>query len=560
MSSDLELETQKQGLQHVLLLQEKDNLESLVYCPTSRTARQGRAAVPIRLRSELKPHQLQGLEWLQQHWLSGARGALLADDMGLGKTLQVLAFLLWIRQQQVHEGTRAKPILVAAPPGLLANWADEHITHLEGPGLGVPLRAYGEGLRALRRPDTKGLAELLAGAPVLQTSRLQEAEWVLTTYETVRDYSHSFGRVRWDAIIFDEAQKIKNPCALITEEAKAVASSASFVIAMTGTPVENRLSDLWSLADTCEPGALLDLRRFVLKFDTHRDSSGEEIVKLKDEITHTEFPVNSSPRLMLRRMKWQELRGLPEKHIEHIRCTMPEEQAVPYAQAVKLVRGGAKTQASMLQALHALRSISLHPRPAGADEPDSAFVAASARLSKGFEVLDQIHRVGERALIFLESRALQPIVQGIIQRRYGLNHPPMLINGDVAGDRRKAMVRKFQEGGGFDCMILSPKAGGVGLTLTSANHVIHLTRWWNPAVEDQCTDRIYRIGQEKPVHVHIPMAIHPEIQEYSFDARLDALLETKRDLSRRVLGLAPSATSGEDLSALYSETIGESPA
>jgi SNF2 family DNA or RNA helicase len=122
------------------------------------------------------------------------------------------------------------------------------------------------------------------------------------------------------------------------------------------------------------------------------------------------------------------------------------------------------------------------------------------------------------------------------------------------------MVRKFQEGGGFDCMILSPKAGGVGLTLTSANHVIHLTRWWNPAVEDQCTDRIYRIGQEKPVHVHIPMAIHPEIQEYSFDARLDALLETKRDLSRRVLGLAPSATSGEDLSALYSETIGESPA
>jgi SNF2 family DNA or RNA helicase len=109
-------------------------------------------------------------------------------------------------------------------------------------------------------------------------------------------------------------------------------------------------------------------------------------------------------------------------------------------------------------------------------------------------------------------------------------------------------------------MILSPKAGGVGLTLTSANHVIHLTRWWNPAVEDQCTDRIYRIGQEKPVHVHIPMAIHPEIQEYSFDARLDALLETKRDLSRRVLGLAPSATSGEDLSALYSETIGESPA
>jgi hypothetical protein len=550
----------KQAPQHVLLLQEKDNLDSLVYCPTSKRSRPGTTAVPGGLRNRLKPHQLQGLEWLQQHWLSGARGALLADDMGLGKTLQVLAFLLWIRQTQAQDGRTPKPILVAAPPGLLANWADEHTTHLEGPGIGSPLRAYGDGLRAIRRPETKGLAELLVGAPVLQTSVLQESSWVLTTYETVRDYSHSFGRVRWDVAIFDEAQKIKNPCALITEEAKAVASSASFVIAMTGTPVENRLSDLWSLADTCEPGALLDLRRFVSKFDTHRDSSGDAIVKLKDEITHTEFPISSAPRLMLRRMKWQELRGLPEKRIETIRCTMPDEQAVAYARAVKRVRDGVKSQAGMLQALHAIRSISLHPRPDAADDPDAVYIAASARLTEGFKVLDRIHDAGERALIFIESRALQPIVQGIIQRRYNLDHPPMLINGDVAGDRRRAMVRKFQDGGDFDCMILSPKAGGVGLTLTSANHVIHLTRWWNPAVEDQCTDRVYRIGQEKTVHVHIPMAIHPEIQDYSFDVRLDALLQSKRDLSRRVLGLAPSTTSAEDLSALYSETIGENQA
>jgi hypothetical protein len=540
----------------VLLLQDRDNLLELGYAAGDWKSRSGTPAIPRGLASRLKPHQVNGLEWMQRHWLAGSPGGLLADDMGLGKTFQTLAFLLWMRAQPGFREQGSRPILVVAPTGLLVNWADEHQQHLEYPGVGDPLRAYGAALRGMWHEESRGQREAKTGAPVLQVARLQEADWVLTTYETLRDYVHSFGRVKWSAAVLDEAQKIKNPGALVTEECKAVLSNADFVVAMTGTPVENRLADLWSIVDSCQPGVLRDLRSFVNRYDTKQDRDGAELVALKDQITHTEFPCIDAPRLMLRRMKWQELRGLPEKKTEELRAEMPVEQAAAYDGVVARARIRGREMGGMLEALHHLRSISLHPRPLETDEPDDRYIAASARLSRTISVLDQIHERRERALIFLESRDMQPVLQGLLQRRYALDRPPMLINGEVAGDMRKQMVRRFQSGDGFDCMILSPKAGGVGLTLTSANHVIHLSRWWNPAVEDQCTDRIYRIGQDRPVFVHIPMAIHPRHAEHSFDERLHALLGRKRELSRQVLGLAPGGGSNDDLQGLYGDTVG----
>lgn len=539
----------------VLLLQARDNVLELGYAPTQWTSRDGALGTPPGLASRLKPHQAHGLLWLQRHWLDGSPGALLADDMGLGKTLQVLAFLLWMERQPGFRRREHRPFLIVAPTGLLANWVDEHDLHLVSPGLGSPLRAYSQGLRAIRHEQTRGIAEASAGAPVLQVAKLAAAQWVVTTYETLRDYVHSFARVRWACAVLDEAQKIKNPGALVTEECKAIASNAEFVIALTGTPVENRLADLWSIVDTCQPGVLRDLKSFASRYDTHRDESGADLLALKDQITHTSFPPKSPPGLMLRRMKWQELRGLPEKRIEELRQEMPPEQAAAYDGVVERARSRGRTQSGMLEALHHLRSVSLHPRILATDEPDESYISASARLSRTFSVLDQVNDRRDRALIFLESRDLQPILQGLIQRRYRLDHPPMIINGDVAGDRRKQLVRRFQESSGFDCMLLSPKAGGVGLTLTSANHVIHLSRWWNPAVEDQCTDRIYRIGQDRTVFVHIPMAIHPRHREFSFDERLHLLLERKRNLSRSVLGLTPSGGRDADLQALYGDTV-----
>lgn len=541
----------------VLLLQDRDNLLELGYAPGACKTRDGTLSIPGGLASSLKPHQEQGLEWLQRHWLAGSPGGLLADDMGLGKTYQILAFLLWMRAQPGFRAQGLRPILVIAPTGLLANWADEHMQHLEAPGLGDPLRAYGATLRTLWHDESRGQREAKTGAPVLQVARLQEADWVLTTYETVRDYVHSFGRVKWSAAILDEAQKIKNPGALVTEECKAVVSNADFVVTMTGTPVENRLADLWSIVDCCQPGVLRDLRSFVNRYDTKQDRDGAGLVALKEQITHTEFPCGEGPRLMLRRMKWQELRGLPQKNFEELRADMPAEQAAAYDGTLARARERGRELGGMLEALHHLRSISLHPRPLDTDEPDDRYIAASARLSQAFRVLDRIRDCRERVLIFLESRDMQPVLQGLLQRRYALERPPMVINGEVAGDMRKQMVRRFQAGDGFDCMILSPKAGGVGLTLTSANHVIHLSRWWNPAVEDQCTDRVHRIGQDRPVYVHIPMAIHPRHREYSFDERLHALLGRKRELSRQVLGLAPGGGTDSDLQGLYGDTVGD---
>jgi hypothetical protein len=215
---------------------------------------------------------------------------------------------------------------------------------------------------------------------------------------------------------------------------------------------------------------------------------------------------------------------------------MPEEQAKVYAEVV--ARAKQPDSGPMLETLHLLRGVSLHPvwPPAGDIADPQRFITQSARLMETFTILDEIAARCEKALVFLESLELQQHLALLIKNRYGLKRLPMQINGDVSGESRQRLVDQFQdEGGKFDVMILSPRAGGVGLTLTSANHVIHLSRWWNPAVEDQCTDRVYRIGQGQPVKVYYPMAVHPLYGDSSFDELLNALLERKRKLSERML-------------------------
>jgi hypothetical protein len=210
----------------------------------------------------------------------------------------------------------------------------------------------------------------------------------------------------------------------------------------------------------------------------------------------------------------------------------------------------------MLETLHLLRGVSLHPiwPPAGEIKDPKSFIEQSARLSETFAILDEIALRKEKALIFLESLDLQEHLALIIKSRYGLSSRPMRINGEVTGDKRQALVDEFQQRRGiFDVMILSPRAGGVGLTLTAANHVIHLSRWWNPAVEDQCTDRVYRIGQDRAVHIYYPMAIHPGFGDSSFDALLNALLIRKRNLSARMLVPPVSAKRDQDW---FSENLG----
>lgn len=522
-----------------------DNLETLEFSPDIRPGKGTLGSPPLCLVSQLLPHQVEGYRWLQDLWISGSRGGVLADDMGLGKTIQTLAFLAWVQEQiPVSDARNKGPILVVGPTGLLRNWKAEHDKHLKSPGLGQLLEAHGGDLRSLRLPNAARGGEFAGGLPVLDVEKLRDADWVLTTYETLRDYQHSFGRIHWLVAVFDEAQKIKNPATLMTDAAKAV--NADMVLTLTGTPVENRLADLWSIVDAARPGFLGALKDFIRIYESAAGQNPAPINELRELLT-----TSKSPAVLLRRMKEDRLEGLPPIEYHTLERTMPTQQARAYEQVVVQAKaqGGA---AKMLEALQQLRRISLHPWSRG-DETDSDYISYSARMQIAFEILDNIHRLGEKALIFLESLAVQAILAELIQRRYKLKSSPQIISGEVAGPKRLDRVDKFQERTGFDVIILSPRAGGVGLNLTAANHVIHIARWWNPAVEDQCTDRVYRIGQRRPVHIYLPIAIHPDYGDFSFDRQLDMLLQKKRRLSRTVL--APPAASDRDIQDLYNQVV-----
>lgn len=502
---------------------------------------------PVCLRTRLKPHQVDGVRWLWRGWQAGLPGVLLADDMGLGKTLQVIAFLAALEERTA--ALPRKPVLIVAPTGLLRNWHEEFIKHTNEPFGRDVAALFAGGLKQYRVHGTKG-SDIAAGASLLETDTIASHPLVLTTYETLRDYHLSLARISFSVAVYDEIQKLKNPSSQLARAAKAVNADCS--IGMTGTPVENSLHDLWALFDVLWPGHLKDSRSFV------RDFPEADTARLQELYRQLTVPPGGEPPVMLRRMKSDHLEGLPDKRTHPLRKDMPPVQKSAYRQVVETARRG--EAGAMLETLHRLRGVSLHPVRPPAPETDD-YMAQSARLSTAIGQLDQIHARGEKALIFLEDLEMQALLATLVQARYGLARLPLRIHGGVTGPKRQQAVNDFQNGKpGFDVMILSPKAGGVGLTLTAANHVIHLSRWWNPAVEDQCTDRIYRIGQDKTAHVYLPLAVHPDrdLKAFSFDLKLDALLERKRAMSRDFL--APPAGSRDDLETLYSDVLGRAEA
>lgn len=527
--------------ENVLIIE--TNFEEASYTRVRGRMRVGRVAMPSALKTVPKPHQETGLTWIQQHWTAGSRGCLLCDDMGLGKTFQALAFLAWLRELMEGGYYPRKPILIVAPVGLLRNWEAEINIHLLAPGLGDITRAYGEHLQYLRR------GRHLDGNATLDTAVLSRSDLILANYEAVSDYQLSFGAVSFAIVVFDEIQKIKSPKARVTHAAKAL--NADFVIGMTGTPVENRLADLWCIADTVQPGALSNLKDFSATYEI----DGADVGALRAQIWQPEDRLNeNSPRLLLRRLKTDNLKGLPKKHEHSARIEMPPRQVEAYQRALAMrdISGPEGT----LGMIHALRRASLHPLLLdGAAGNEELKIEESARFIATMQFLDDIAAAGEKCLVFLESLDLQAADQLplMLKRRYQLPRLPMVINGEVSTDDRQARVDAFQSEQGFDVMLLSPKAGGVGLTLTAANHVIHLSRWWNPAVEDQCSDRVYRIGQRRDVHVYYPMAVLPNSGDRSFDLQLQLLMDRKRKLAKDLL-VAPAFTK-EDYETLIINTV-----
>lgn len=527
-----------------LFLQVHDNLEDMAYAPLARAqaAPSKPAEVPASVTTALKPHQLTGFRWMVDAWRAGRPGVLLADDMGLGKTLQALTFFCWLRESEAAPG----PVLIVAPTGLLTNWQAEMERHLAPNALGPVVRVFGDDLKNARLgPGT----DTARGAAGLATERWQDGGVILTTYETLRDYHISLARMGFAAAAFDEAQRIKNPSAQVTRAAKTL--RARFSVAITGTPVENRLQDLWSIADTVHPGLLGASKAFEEQYGA-ADISG--LRELNAKLTGAAAPW---PAFMLRRMKADHIEGLPDKkQIEMVR-PMPPAQAAAYGSAVAraLAQRGSDNPEPIIQTLARLRSISLAP---DLPSPGSEFASRSARLQATLAILDNVHAKGEKALIFCESLQLQPLLAAELRRRYAVPHSVACISGDVPGHQRQHIVDLFQNRpAGFDVLILSPKAGGVGLTITAANHVIHLTRWWNPAVEDQATDRVFRLGQTKDVTVWIPIAEHPDpaLAAASFDHRLGDLLRRKRTVAH---GLLAEPESANDAQSLLEDVLGTS--
>ncbi len=508
----------------------KDNLDQLEYEKTEHTGRNLTPYIPsgLIIRS-LYDYQKDGVSWLQSSFNISRPGVLLADDMGLGKTLQALTFLLWVREHMDKNTLKKEPILIIGPSGLLKNWQEEHDKHLEYPGLGRLVRAYGNDFRLLRKQSLNYVIETLI-----------DADWVLTTYETLRDQEKYFRQIQWSVIVFDEVQKIKNPGSLATDMAKAMASR--FSIALTGTPIENSLIDIWCIIDCIYPKKLSTLKEFkdcYIKEDNSKQLKG---------ILLEEGP----PPLMLRRMKDGQLKGLKKKYIHKIEERMPKEQADIYSHIIgKSQRGDYR--GNPLQSIQDLRRFSLYTYQ-NMDFMKDDDINKSARLIGLIKILETVKMKDEKVLVFLENRKLQDLLIPYLKEKFSMSDYPALINGELTSERRSIVKENFQNrNDGFDILLISPKAGGVGLTITRANHVIHLERWWNPAVEDQATDRVYRIGQEKDVHVYCLMALHPQLGNDSFDAALDELLDSKRKVSRDVI--CTTELSKKDREELYRKVM-----
>lgn len=489
------------------------------------------ARLPSSFRSQefsLKKHQEYGIAWLQnlyQYAPIQVSGCLLADDMGLGKTLQLLCFI----GEYLETAESKKPALVVAPVSLLENWESE-INRFFSAKFGKVLSLYGDNLKQRKIPKhliSSQLRNDYGITNLLEEGWLGGADIVLTTYETMRDLEFSLGRVDWSVMICDEAQKIKVPTAMVTKAAKA--QKADFKIACTGTPVENSLVDLWCLFDFIQENLLGSLSEFNKEYRRPIEKKDDEDSAIIDELRQLIEPQ------VLRRMK-HDVAELPAKH-EVNDCKNIEISTLQRT-LYKQVSNDCKSLSEqgykgvMLKALHDMRMICAHPL----NFQKQATIKDSPKAEWLIDTLETIKQRDEKVIIFTEFRDIQVFLKRLLLERYGLS--VTTVNGDSNTNSRRGLTRQgiidqFQEVNGFNVIILSTMAVGFGVNIQKANHVIHYTRSWNPAKEDQATDRAYRIGQDKEVYVYYPSIAATDFE--TFEIKLDKLLSSKRSLADDML-------------------------
>ena len=498
---------------NVLIIEE--NAEELGFAVKERTIEKGDKYTLftdpfLQEGFSLKDHQKEGVAWLQHLYKSKASGCLMADDMGLGKTLQILYFIDWHSRKYANH----KPYLIVAPISLLENWKNEYERFFMQPRMKINMLTS----KDVTRKFNKSIVD-----------KMQKMDIILTNYESLRISQLNFCAVEFDVVALDEAQKIKSPGTLVTNAAKAL--KCNFKIAMTGTPVENSLLDLWCIMDFCVPGLLGNAKAFAAQYQNPLKKEDTDIVALGNEV-HDKLGV-----YFMRRLKKDAAKDLPDKIELKEKVLMPPVQKETYASVVNDYTSG--IQPNMLVTIMHLREVSEHPYLYDStllNHETDEIVETSARLQATIKFLDEIKKKEEKVIIFVERKETQKMLQKLCLERYGII--TKIINGDTPSivkrnmpnkQSRQSSIDEFQAVDGFNVIIMSPVAAGMGLNVTAANHVIHYSRHWNPAKENQATDRAYRIGQTKDVFVYYPMAVRTDIK--SFDETLDDLLSRKTSLA-----------------------------
>ncbi|MFG3554914.1 SNF2-related protein [Micromonospora sp. NPDC047557] len=452
---------------------------------------------PPGFQGTLRPYQRRGLAWLA-FLRSLGLGGVLADDMGLGKTVQLLALL-------AGDPPEAGPTLLVCPMSLVGNWQREAAKFT--PTLRVHVHHGAERARG---------AEFTAAA--------HGADLVLTTYSVAARDAVDLAGIDWHRVVVDEAQAIKNAS---TRQAEAVrALPARQRVAVTGTPVENRLADLWSIMQFANPGLLGPAATFRKRFAEPIERHGD--VEAAERLRRITGP------FVLRRLKTDSsiISDLPEKLEMEVLCNLTAEQAALYRVVVDdmLARietsDGIERRGLVLATMTRLKQVCNHPAQLLRD--GSALEGRSGKLARLTEILEEVLAAGERALLFTQYAEFGAMLRGHLSARFG--REVLFLHGGLGKAERDALVQRFQSADGPPLFVLSLKAGGTGLTLTAANHVVHVDRWWNPAVEDQATDRAFRIGQRRRVQVR------KFVCAGTVEEKVAAMIADKRALAERVVG------------------------
>lgn len=455
---------------------------------------------PKKLAGRLRPYQRRGFSWLaflRQYGL----GACLADDMGLGKTIQALALIL-----SDHEAGVRRPVLIACPLSVVTNWKKEAERFTPGLSILVHHGVDRERAAAFKRSVKKHAI-------------------VVTSYALLARDFETLREIHWGGVILDEAQNIKNPQTFQARAARAL--ETDYRIALTGTPVENHVGDLWSIMEFLNPGLLGSQADFKKNFFGPIESGGDK--EAAERLARLTRP------FVLRRLKTDKsiIRDLPDKLEMKVFCNLTKEQAALYSavgrDAEAAIEGadGIKRRGLIIAALTRLKQVCNHPAHFLGD--DTRLEGRSGKLARLCEMLEEVLESGERALVFTQYAEMGHMLQRHIGETFG--REVLFLHGGVPRAQRDLMVARFQaEGEGPAVFVLSLKAGGTGLNLTNATHVFHYDRWWNPAVENQATDRAHRIGQTRNVQVH------KFVCAGTLEEKIDAMLERKKDVAERVVG------------------------